>query len=109
MGSSINVKRGEGRTVTFTITQGGVALDVSASTITFTVKTVDKEGTAKISKSDTDFDKTDASSGIITLVLNTTDTDITPKSYTGELKFVWTANSTYKSVDVPLYIEKAVN
>ena len=105
----IPFKRGEGRTVTFTITENSTALDVSAATISFYVKAKKSDTTILITKSDSDFDKTDAGSGIIYCDFSSTDTDITPKSYIGELQLLWTENSKYKSKDFEVYIKEAVN
>jgi len=105
----IKLKKGEGRAIPFTIKQDSVAFDVSGATITFKVKYKKSDTTAIITKSDSDIDKTESTNGIINITLNTTDTNITPKSYIAELEFEWTINSDYKSIDIPFYIEESVN
>jgi len=106
--ASITVKQKEAKTITFTITSDGSAVDVSSAVLSFQVKE-NKDDAAVISKTDEDFDKTSASSGIVTLNLSDTDLDLEAITYTAELKTVFEASVNIdKSVDIEFIVQDAV-
>jgi len=107
----IKLKQGVGKTITFTITnkKTGAVEDVSTATFTFTVKKDKSLDTPIISKSDSDFTKTDADIGIIKLPLSVIDTDINVDNYIAELKTYYGNTMNDKSRDIVFIIEKAVN
>jgi len=108
MANAIKIKQGEGKTVNFSITRGGSA--VQSATLTFEVKEKASDTSPALSKADTDFDKTDASNGNYTLTFSVDDTKgLKAKTYVSELKTVITAGSDVdKSYDIPFVVERAV-
>jgi len=78
---TITFIRGDTVTITFTFSSGGVAVDLTDSKAYFTVKksTDDAYADALIAKTWTSH--TTPTSGITTLILSSTDTDITPGLY----------------------------
>ena len=105
--SSITMKQGEAKTITFTVTDSdGVAIDCSSTTLSFVV--VEQSGQpAKISKEDSDFNKTNALIGIILLPLNDTDSDIPAMLYVSQLKIIFNSTNIDKSVDIDFTIERS--
>lgn len=102
------IKQGEVKIIKFTVKSGGVVLDVSSATCTFTIK-LTKSGNALVTKTDADFDKTDAAVGILKVTLTTANTNQNPNMYIGELKTVISATNTDKSADIEIEIIEAVN
>ena len=107
----IKIKKGEAKTITFTIKNrtSGAAIDVSNATMTYTVKTSKSVSTTTISKTGTAFGTTNASSGIVTLNLTETDTNITPATYVAELKTRFGETMSDKSADITFIVSTAVN
>jgi len=108
MANSIKLKQGEGKSVNFHITKGGV--DVSNATFTFEVKEKADDTTPVLSKADNDFDKSDAANGNYVLNFSANDTkSLKAKTYVSELMTVITAGSDVdKSYDIPFVVERAV-
>lgn len=104
----VTIKQGEAKTMVFRITNSGVAQDVSAAVLTFTVKRSKRDTTSVFEKADGDFNKTDASIGVVSVPLSATDTNQTPGGYTGELRTVFAVDNVDKSEDVFIEIERAV-
>ncbi|MFO7935725.1 MAG: hypothetical protein R6U78_16800, partial [Bacteroidales bacterium] len=106
---SINLKQGEAKTVTFTIRDSSNALvDCSSASVQFAIKLDKGDLTYKVNKSDSSFTKTNAANGVLTLVLNATDTNQLADDYIGEL-YLWTsATNKDKSDDITVTIEEAV-
>jgi len=105
----ITLKQKEAKTVKFTIKdEAGNVVDVSGATLSFQVKKSKSDTTPKISKTDTDFDKAQAASGIVTVNLTTTDTNLDPGVYVAELKIEFTATNIDKSADIVFEIQQAV-
>ena len=93
---SIQLKQGEQKTVQFTITQGGVVVDVSTVTVTWTVE--ECPGTALFTKIDSNFDKTQGASGILKATVLEADTLVVePNVYVSELKIVFPGSDIEKS------------
>lgn len=110
MATVIRVKQKEAKTVQFRCTSAGVAVNVSTATLAFMVKAfkTDADGSAKISKVDADFGKSQAASGIVTLPLSATDLDQVAGTYFGELKITFTSANIDKSADITMVIEQSV-
>lgn len=89
--ADIEIKRGEGKTINFEIILDGDPLDVSGDVFSFVVKEKFSDTTYTIEKTDGDFDKSQASSGIVSITLDTSDTDIDAKLYIAELESTFTA------------------
>lgn len=106
--ADIELKEGEGKDVTLTLTdEDGNAADVSAvTTFTFAGK---KKGasTAAFTIEDADIDQTDAATGTLVLAFSTTDT-ATPGDYDTELKADYGAGHVVKSDDLSLIIKRAI-
>ena len=84
------IKQGEAKSLTITVTGDyGAAVDISGTTLALGVKLNKNQATCVIEKADTDFDKTLAAQGVISVFLTTTDTNITPGNYVGELSVTW--------------------
>lgn len=114
--SYIIVKQGEAKTITFTITDAdGVAVDVSAATLSFAMKGDRDDASVLVSKEDGDFGKAQAVSGIVTLPLDSDDTNqtiadgLTEKEFIGELKIAFSASNTDLSDDITIKINKAIH
>ena len=108
----LELKQGEAKTIQFTITDSSAdALDVSAATMSFFVKKRKSDTAALIAKysTSTDFTVTDATAGIISCVLNATNTDQTPGKYVSELTLAWSATNIDKSTDLSVSITQKVS
>jgi hypothetical protein len=110
MATLITVKQREAKTLRFTCISAGAAVDLSTATLAFMVKgsKSDLDASAKISKSDADFGKTLASTGIVTLPLSSIDLNQTPGRYYAELKITFDATNIDKSADMIFVIEQSV-
>ena len=105
--ANITMKQEEAKTVTFTVTDDtGTAVDCSSTTCSF--KVVDTHsGTEVFSKADSDFDKTDAATGVITINVTATNSNVTARYYISELKIIFSATNIDKSIDIEFIIEAA--
>jgi hypothetical protein len=108
MANAIKIKQGEAKTVNFYITKAGSP--VQSAILSYEVKEKAPDTSPAISKTDDDFDKTDASNGNYTLNFTVDDTKgLKAKTYVSELKTVITAGSDVdKSYDIPFVVERAV-
>jgi len=107
--SRITVKEKEYKTLKFTIKESSLAKDVSSAAFSFSVKKRLTDTTAIISKTNSDFDVTEASDGIVRLPLSTTDLTIPPFSYSAELTITFSATSIVKSQTFILEVERSVS
>ena len=110
--ADLELKQGEAKTIQFTVTDSsGDAVDVSAATSAFFVKKRKSDTAALISKysTSTDFTVTDATAGVISCVLNATNTDQTPGRYVSELTLAWSATNIDKSTDLSVSITQKVS
>jgi len=106
--TSLIMKQGEAKTITFTVTDSdAAAVDCSSTTCSFQV-VLTKGATPVITKADGDFDKTDAATGILTIDISDTESDITSQFYIGELGITFTASNIDKSEDIKFIIDEAV-
>jgi hypothetical protein len=103
-------KQKEAKTVRFTCTSGGSAVDLSTATLLFMVKKskLESDSQASISKGNADFGVASAASGIVTVDLSATDLTLSDGAYVGELKVIFSASNIDKSSDIAITIEKAV-
>ena len=103
-------KQKEAKTVRFTCTSGGAAVDLSTATLSFMVKQnkLESDGQAKISKTNASFGVVDAADGVVTVDLSATDLALAAGKYIGELKVVFSASNIDKSDDIDVVIESAV-
>ena len=106
--AKIKIKQGEAKTITFTVTEDGSAVDLSAAQFNFQVKD-DKADTAMIDITTGAFGMTNAASGIINCPISSTDSDQIPGTYYGELKITFSASNIDKSNDIDFIIEDAVH
>jgi len=110
--SDLSIKQCEAKTIQFTITDSSAdAVDVSASTMSFFVKKRKSDTALVIAKYSTasDFTVTSATAGIISCVLNATNTDQTPGRYVSELTLAWSATNIDKSTDLSVEITQKVS
>jgi len=89
--SDISFIKGVGVWIVFTDSN---ETDLSTKTCSFTVKKTEKSPTALIEKEDGDFNKAEATDGIVKVNLTATDTNLLSDSvYVGELKIILTAST----------------
>jgi hypothetical protein len=107
---SIALKRGEGKWVTFNVTSGGVALDLSTATLRFCVKSSTDDTSYLITKQSLDFDRTHDETGVVRVNLSATDTaNLGTGSFVGELVMVLAADTDVdKSATVKIDILPSV-
>ena len=110
MSEKLTIKQGEAKTITFTVKDAaGVAVNLSAATLTLGVKKAKADTTYALTKADAAFGKSLTASGIVTVVLAEADTDLDEGTYIGELKCSWTGGATInKSADFYIQIKAAV-
>jgi len=103
--TDLTFKRKEAKILTFTI---GGGIDVSdPTTVAFAVKDSLEGGTTVISKSNSDFDKTNAATGIVKLPLSTVDLDRVG-NFISQLKTTFSASNIDKSDYITIKIEEAI-
>jgi len=102
-------KQGEGKTLSFSVTRGGVAYTdlASALDLTFVVKQSKSDSEALISKVKEDF--TIESNVARVGVLDSDTAGLSPGSYVGELTIAVAADDTVKSADIEIEIERSVS
>jgi len=81
-------------------------IDVSTATLTLTFTVDQDDGTSDIVIADSDFDKTNGATGVITWPFDSDDTE-TAGTFEGELKAVIDADNTVKK-RVTLWIKEAI-
>lgn len=108
MTSKISVKKGEAKTITFTVTSAGVAVDLTGATLSFVAKAEKSDSVGAISKAHADFDRSDVATGVVKVTLSATDTLVGEGTYYGELEMKYTAANIKKSGDVLLIVEGSV-
>jgi hypothetical protein len=107
--ADIEVKQGEAKTVRFTVTNpAGAACDLSSAEMLFGVKEKFTDSAYTIEKRNADFNVAQAASGIISINLDSTNTEQTPGKYKAELKIRYTATNIDKSSVLDMRIRDAV-
>lgn len=104
----ISVKQGEARPVILKARKNGKDLNGEGATVTLAVKRYKEDDECIFSKSDADFDKSLAASGLFSFNLTSEDTNQEPDTYVGELKLVFGDGKTIKSDDIDFIVNKAV-
>jgi ribosomal protein S11 len=103
------IKQGEAKTITFTVKDAqGTGVDLSAATLLLGVKKDKSEAEYTFAKTDQEFDKSQAASGIVAVNLSAADTDQAEATYIGELKCAWAGPVIKKSEDFFLQVKGAV-
>jgi len=109
---SIVLFRKEAVTIQFTITYKAddTAVDCSLATCSFSVKrrSTDADSSIEIQVAHASFDLTNAATGIITMPLSRTDTNLTPASYVGQLELDFGGNNRAFSDIVALEIKTPI-
>ena len=108
MSSKVTLKQGEAKPLTLTVTEEGQAVDLTSATLFLGVKRYKSDAAYTFSKSDADFDKSQAAQGIVSVFLTASETNQEPGTYVGELKASFPGSVVDKSVDWLVLIEPAV-
>lgn len=107
--ADITIKQREGKWLQFTFTRNNAVIDLSSATFTLVVKESYDDTTYLIEKVDGDFDKSQASVGIVRVNLDVDDTDLDSGNYFLEIRTVITADTDVdKSVTYTLQIERSI-
>jgi len=106
--ADIEFKQKEAKTIRFTLTEDGVAVDATGATFKFCIKKTRSDASYTIEKEDADFDKTDIATGIVTCPLSATDTDIDAGNYFGELKTMVSGSDVDKSQTFVVKVNTAI-
>ena len=102
--ADLDMKVGEEKLITITYAD---SLDVSGATLSFAAKRDLDDSAAVFTKADGDFDKSNASSGIVTFW--TDDTDVTePMTLVGECTAAFSGTSKDKTEHITIWVKKAV-
>ncbi|MGB8993631.1 MAG: hypothetical protein WCD80_16355 [Desulfobaccales bacterium] len=109
MSNKMVIKQGEAKTITFTVKDAqGMGVDLTGATLLLGVKKDKSEADYTLAKADTEFDKSGAASGIVSVNLSATDTAQPEATYIGELRCAWAGPVIKKSEDFYLQIKGAV-
>lgn len=107
LAANLTLKKKEAKTVTFTIKDAdGDIVDVTLTTMTFVMKE-NIRGSALVTKNDSDFNKVQSTSGIVSFVLDSTDTN-RDGHFMGELKIVFSTSNIDKSGIIDIEILKSI-
>lgn len=111
--ATISVKNEEAKTITFTITRDNAALDVSGATaVDFVVKETYDDTTYFIEKNIGDFNMAQASTGVISCTLDTTDLAYTnipgTETYKAELRITLSATDVDISANIDFVVGRSL-
>jgi hypothetical protein len=107
MANDITLKTQEQKVLSFTFKDAsGTIINLTGATFSLVVK--DSGGTAVITKTDTDFDKTLVVSGIVKVTLTSTNLNQAAGSYNLELKTIFTTGEIDKSTTFSLNLIQAL-
>lgn len=110
MSQKIVLKAGEAKTITLRLTDDSGPVDLSSAEVFMGVKRLKSDSAYIFSKSDADFNKAQASQGILEVFLSSSDTNKTPGLYIGELKIDFGGSPAVieKTADFHIEIQSAV-
>ena len=112
MAGEIVIKNGEGKWLQFTITRNNQVIDLSTALFQFGVKKNIDDASYVLEKVDADFDKTNASVGVvkINILASETSVDLLPAGrYSSELEIIITADADVdKSVLIPFTVQQSL-
>jgi len=83
-------------------------VNLSIATLKFAMKYRKTDSAYLIEKIDSDFNKSQATAGIVTVELSAIDTNQDMGNYVGELKTTFSASNIDKSADIDIQIDRAV-
>ncbi len=107
--ADIELKVGDKQEIPFYLTDAsGAALDVSSAQLTMKFKRHKSETDAVISKEDSDFDKTDAGDGLVSVWINEQDCDNGPCRLIGDIRIVYAGGPKLHTGDFTMTIEESV-
>lgn len=106
--ADVTLKQREAKTIRFTVTDDGAAVNLSTTTLRFLMKHAKSETSYLVSKVDGDFDKSQAAVGIVTVPLSSTDLNQEDGRYIGELVITFGVSNLDRSADIDIKIEEAV-
>ena len=109
MSNKLTIKSGEAKTITFTVKDTlGTGVDLSGAALLLGVKKDKSEEEYTFSKTDQEFDKSQAANGIVSVNLSAADTNQPEATYIGELRCAWDGPVIKKSEDFFLQVKRAV-
>lgn len=108
MAGEIEIKVGEGKWITFNITQASVAVNVSAASFVFAIKNDPDDADYLLAKSgESDFDKSQGTAGIVRVNITATEsTALGVGTFVSELQTIFTADEDEDKSDVIPFIVK---
>ena len=114
MAGEIEIKEGEGKWISFTVTRGGSVVDCSPASgendLLFAIKASEDDASYLLAKSGESFDKSNAMSGELRVNLTATETaNLGDGNYISELKIVLTPEQDVdKSMKIPFIVSKSL-
>ncbi len=108
MAGKVSFKRGEAKHLALQVKADGSAVDLSGAALFLGVKKSKADSDFSLFKADSDFDKSRASEGIVSVFLSSADLDRETGLYVAELKIQFPDGTIDKSLDLALVIEGAV-
>jgi hypothetical protein len=108
MGTKLQFKQGEAKSLQISLTSNGEAVDLSGAVLSLGVKRSKADPEYVIFKEDQDFDKSRAAEGVLAVFFSATDLGQAPGYYLAELKVAFEDGTIEKSRDISLIIEEAV-
>ena len=110
MSQEIILKQKEAKRVTITVFDNGNPADLSSSSLFMGIKNRKSDPTCCITKSDEQFDKSQAENGVVSVFFNSVDLDQEPGPYVGELKIVFPDQdgTIEKTTDLKLLIDQSI-
>ena len=101
MAGEIEVKVGEGKWISFTVTRGSVAVPLTDASFLFAIKADEDDTSYLLAKSGESFDKSQAASGIVRVNVSATETTaLGVGSFLSELKIILTADQDVDKSDI---------
>lgn len=109
MVNKLVIKQGEAKMISFTVKDAqGIGVDLSGAALLLGVKKDKSDEDYTFAKTDEEFDKSQAASGIVSVELSAADTDQPEATYIGELRCAWDGPVIKKSEDFFIQVKRAV-